>query len=35
IRDTIDGDNNYTELSKEDIDNLINNFTKLREELNV
>ena len=35
IRDTIDGDNIYTELSKEDIDSLIDNFTKLRKELNV
>ena len=35
IRDTIDGDNIYTELSKEDIDSLIDNFTKLRQELNV
>ena len=29
IRDTTDGDNIYTELSKEDIDSLIDNFTKL------
>lgn len=35
IRDTIDGDNFYTELSKEDIDSLIDSFTKLRKELNV
>ena len=35
IRDTIDGDNIYTELSKEDIDSLIDSFTKLRKELNV
>ena len=35
IRDTIDGDNIYTELSKEDSDSLIDNFTKLRKELNV
>ncbi len=35
IRDTIDGDNIYTELSKEDIDSLIDNFTQLRKELNV
>lgn len=35
IRDTIDGDNIYTELSKEDIDSLIDSFTKLRKDLNV
>lgn len=35
IKDTINGDNIYAELSSEDIDRLIESFKELREDLNV